>query len=61
MMKALRHIIITSLVLVMCVSCFTPIAFAAAANAEPVDRNSILRVDFDDYMSSKEYYRSLLA
>lgn len=58
-MKLLQRMIIMSMVLTLCVSCVMPTAFAAAG-AEESDIDPVIQIEFDDYISSKEYYRSLL-
>lgn len=58
MIKLLRRMTIIGMVLAMCVSCLTPIAFATSV--ENSDKNSIIQIEFDEYISSKEYYRSFL-
>lgn len=58
MIKLLRRMIIMGMVLVMCVSCMIPIAFAASS--ENSDNGSVIQVEFDEYISSKNDYTALL-
>ena len=58
MIRLLRRMSIMGMVLVMCVSCFSPIALAASI--ENSDDSSVIQVELDDYISSREYYRTLL-
>ncbi len=58
MIKLLRRMLIMGMVLVMCVSCMIPIAFAASA--ENSDSSSVIQVEFDEYISSKDNYTALL-
>lgn len=58
-MKLLQRMIIMSMVLTLCVSCVMPTAYAAVSDEES-DVDPVIQIEFDDYISSKEYYRTLL-
>lgn len=51
--------IIMSMALMLCISCAMPTAFAADSTEES-DIDPVIQIEFDDYVSSKEYYRTLL-